>query len=83
MERNLKECQKCFELKDVKHFGANKKTKDGKKRYCKACISIMNSDNYNKKRDKKIDQVLSWQEINAEKVREYKRNYARKKRQKG
>lgn len=80
MGTGLKECRKCCELKNLDEFGTDKKAKDGKKRFCKSCISILNKNNYSKKREKKISQILEWQEENADKVREYKRNYARKQR---
>ena len=83
MEKGLKECRKCFELLNVSEFGTDKKSKDGKKRFCKQCISDLNSNNYFKKADKKKEQVLNWQADNSEKVKEYKRSYAKRKRKKG
>jgi hypothetical protein len=81
MENNLKECGKCFELLSVGNFGTDTRSPDGKKRFCKKCISQLNSANYASKSKQKTEQVLNWQKENAEKVKEYKRAYAKRKRQ--
>lgn len=82
MAKNLKECRKCFDFKSCDEFGTDKRSKDGKKRFCKTCISELNRLNFISKRDSKIEQILSWQKENAEKVKEYKRSYAKRKRKK-
>lgn len=82
MAKNLKECRKCFELKEWSEFGTDKRSKDGKKRFCKECISVLNRNNFLAKREDKVLQIRSWQKENVEKVREYKRSYAKRKRQK-
>lgn len=82
MEKSLKECGKCFEFLNINEFGTDKKTKDGKKRFCKQCISDLNRNNYLKKSDQKKEQILNWQALNTEKVKEYKRSYAKRKRKK-
>jgi len=81
MEKNLKECGKCFEFFSLDKFGTDTKSPDGKKRFCKRCISELNSANYASKSKQKTEQVLNWQKENAEKVKEYKRAYAKRKRQ--
>lgn len=80
MEKNLKECGKCFEFFTLDYFGTDTKSPDGKKRFCKQCISELNRANYSSKSKQKTEQVLDWQKENIEKVREYKRNYAKRKR---
>jgi hypothetical protein len=80
MAKNLKECRKCLEIKSQEYFGTDNRSKDGKKRFCKSCISEMNKLNFLAKRESKLEQILSWQKDNKEKVKEYKRAYAKRKR---
>jgi hypothetical protein len=81
MEKDLKECGKCFEFLPFNSFGTDTRSPDGKKRFCKTCISELNRANYASKSKQKTEQVLNWQKENAEKVKEYKRAYAKRKRQ--
>lgn len=79
MERQ-KGCKKCRENKSLEMFGSCSKSRDGKKNFCKSCISELNKSNYLKKRESKIEQVKDWQANNSEKVKEYKRSYGKRNR---
>lgn len=78
MAKTLKYCKKCKLNKDPEEFGFDARTVDLKKRYCKDCISILNKENYERKRSSKIEQVRDWQSANKEKVKSYKKTYANK-----
>jgi hypothetical protein len=80
--RNMeKMCRKCGVIKSFAQFGRQAKSKDGTKNYCKECISDINRERYASNREKHKTQVKDWQKENPDKVREYKRKYASKKKE--
>lgn len=73
-----KKCSKCGEWKPVKLFYATVRMRDGYLSQCKACIAEMQKRRYEAKRDEIIRRVLEHQKKNAEKRREYFREYQKK-----
>lgn len=78
----MKICKKCLISKPLSDFGENRRMKDGLKSKCKQCISEDNKRRYQKNREEVLDRVKNWQEQNHDKLKKYKRDYARRKRSK-
>lgn len=78
----FKTCTKCKESKRINHFNKQKTTKDGYKTECKQCAAARNKKIYEKKskiaRAIYIDNVMSWQKNNPEKVKDYLQKYRNK-----
>ena len=76
-----KECAKCNATKPAAEFHRKKATKDGLHYYCKPCNSGLSKEYYSENREEKIKYQKEYALRNSDKIRDYKRDYARKKRQ--
>ena len=75
---DTKQCTKCLTQKPFNEFSRNSKNKDGYRYACKSCEKKAAAQHYRKNADKIKGQVVSWQAQNAEKTKEYKRDYYRR-----
>ena len=74
-------CKGCGRNRKIGKFGRDSKTIDGKRIYCRDCISILNkryriSPIGRIKHKKSVD---NWREKNKQKIRRYNKRYYRKK----
>ncbi len=75
----MKECPKCKQTKSLEEFGNNKRTKDGKQRYCKICQAEFDHNHYLKDVDKHKTRRRKNQQTIAQWLREYKQKCSCKK----
>ena len=72
----MKACSKCGVDKPLSAFSAEKRSKDGKRAQCKACISVSGKPYREATREQKAAYDREYRKRNAEKLREQGRAYA-------
>ena len=78
MITNTKICSKCRQEKGLELFRNQANGTYGKKAYCMECDDKSSKEHYLKNKDLRKLQIISWNSVNPEKVKEYKRNWAAK-----
>jgi len=63
----MKQCTKCKEYKPLNEFSNNKRNKDGKQYYCKACIK----QNYENNKEKYLKYRKQYRIKNKDKIKQY------------
>jgi hypothetical protein len=71
----VKRCKKCGDIKALDEFYRATGTRDGLRGQCKACEIARNQAWYRKNQKRAIAHAKRWQQVNAERVREYQRQY--------
>ena len=72
----MKECPRCHQIKTLSEFGNNKRTKDGKQRYCKICQAEFDHNHYLKDVDKHKNRRKDNQQKISSWFKEYKQTLA-------
>jgi hypothetical protein len=63
-----KKCSKCKEVKCIKNFSADKKSKDGLRYWCRVCMAKNNKEWRSKNPDRERENRIKWVEANPEKI---------------
>jgi 5-methylcytosine-specific restriction endonuclease McrA len=71
-----KRCSKCRETKTTDNFGFQKRRKDGRNPWCRACKSIDSAAWHAKNTDRVAEQKKIWRANNPDKVKAIKDRYA-------
>lgn len=66
-------CKKCNLKKKLEFFVKNKKSKDGYRNICKACMKIYKSNNYYNNHERELEKLKIYREKNKEKLYNYNR----------
>lgn len=68
-------CRTCKQEKGRAAFRNQRTNKDGKKGFCIPCEDAWHKINYQKNREKRLEQQKAWNEAHPDKVVEYMRDY--------
>jgi hypothetical protein len=71
----VKRCKQCGDVKPLGEFYRATGTRDGLRGQCKACDIARNQAWYRKNQKRAIAHAKRWQQANAERVRDYRRQY--------
>lgn len=76
-----KKCRKCGAIKLIDDFGRQRRMKDGRRNYCKTCITKMRTENKraNREREREYQRHLRKQPHIQEQRADYQRIYRWKK----
>jgi hypothetical protein len=70
-----KSCKRCSEIKPITEYCNRKDTKDGKHRYCRACLKITNDKWYQSSKDERSDYYKTYRKENKEYYNTYCTNH--------
>jgi hypothetical protein len=70
-----KACKKCGVVKSLDEFYQASGTKDGHRGECISCAKVVRRSWYEANREKSIANVKQWQQDNASRLSEYRRQY--------
>lgn len=73
-----KTCSLCKKSLEVCSFSINRKSSDGLHAWCKPCCRKMEKLRYDVIKQDRIREVREWQIKNADKVKQYKKNWRTK-----
>ena len=74
-------CKKCSLDKPIEQFRPSKQTKDGLFSFCRECQDLVNKLLYEKNKIKRIQQVMTWNELHPDKLKVYKDTWRKNKNQ--
>lgn len=76
-----KRCSKCGETKLIDNFGFQKRRKDGRNPWCRACKSIAGKEYEARYKERRETQRKNWLDANRDKHNAYHREYSKKNRE--
>lgn len=79
MSNIIKTCRKCDKPKELDCFRDNKKTKDRKFPWCRECQDERNKSLYAKNKQKRLAQILKWNNEHPDKLKSYQSNWRKNK----
>lgn len=82
MNKLIKKCSKCGEIKFLSEFYGDNYTKDGLNFWCKDCIHEHGRDYYKRNREKILNYNKNYYKINKEKRSIYMKDYQEKNKEK-